>query len=214
MKRISLFSVKPSFIPVGEQSASEIWQREVCFDKGGIYLLSAASGAGKTSLFAYLYGERNDYGGNIFFDDRNISTFGDREWNSVRKQSVSHVFQDLRLFDGLTVMENIELKNRLTGCFRRSLIARWIERAGIADKTDERVENLSQGQRQRVAIIRALCQPFDFMLLDEPFSHLDEKNIAIMSEIISEEVCRLRAGLIVCSLGEEYGFEYSKKLIL
>jgi ABC-type lipoprotein export system ATPase subunit len=214
MKSIQLNRIQPPFLASAEQTASEIWFKDTVFEKGECYLLSASSGAGKTSLFSYLFGERKDYKGQILFDEQNIASFKENEWHTIRKTSVSHVFQDLRLFDELTVMENIELKNSLTDCFRKSLISQWLEHAGIADKTNIRVEKLSYGQKQRTAIIRALCQPFDFLLLDEPFSHLDNNNIEIMTEIISEEITRRRAGLIVCSLGEEYGFDYTKKLNL
>jgi ABC-type multidrug transport system ATPase subunit len=70
------------------------------------------------------------------------------------------------------------------------------------------VKTLSLGQRQRVAIIRALCQPFDFLLMDEPFSHLDDDNIAILTELIGSEVEKQKAGMILTSLGSEYNFTY------
>jgi len=211
MNEIRLSNVKPSFLNEIDHSGSEIWFRDIRFKKGERYLLAASSGAGKTSLFAYMFGERRDYKGEIRFDERPINSFNDRKWNNIRREQASLVFQDLRLFEGLTVMENIELKNGLTDRFRRSLVDNWLRRSGIADKANERIERLSFGQRQRAAIIRALCQPFDFLLLDEPFSHLDRDNIQTMTEIIAEEVCRVKAGLILCSLGDEYDFEYSTK---
>ncbi|MDR1562000.1 MAG: ATP-binding cassette domain-containing protein [Dysgonamonadaceae bacterium] len=212
MNEIRLSNLQPPFISGVDNSASEIWFNKVSFLRGKNCLLSAASGAGKTTLFACLFGERKNFKGNIFFDLSNISTFGDREWNVVRRNFISHVFQDLRLFDELTVIENIGLKNCLTRHKRKEDIRLMLEKAGIADKAGERVEHLSWGQKQRVAIIRALCQPFDFLLLDEPFSHLDRDNIAIMTGIIGEEITARGAGLIICSLGDEHGFEYQQKI--
>jgi ABC-type lipoprotein export system ATPase subunit len=214
MKEIRVSNLQPSFISNTGRPASEIWFNKVSFQKGSNYLLSATSGAGKTSLFAYLFGERKDFEGNIFFDLQNISTFGHREWTHVRRQAISHVFQDLRLFDELTVIENIELKNRLIRHKTKADIRHLLEQSGIADKIDKPAEHLSWGQKQRVAIIRSLCQPFDFLLLDEPFSHLDRDNTAIMTRIIQAELSSRGAGLILSSLGEEYGFEYQRKYIL
>ena len=57
------------------------------------------------------------------------------------------------------------------------------------------------GQQQRVGIIRALCQPFDFILLDEPVSHLDSRNNLIAARIIAEEADRQGAGIISTSVG-------------
>ena len=73
---------------------------------------------------------------------------------------------------------------------------------------------MSYGQRQRVAIIRALCQPFEFLLMDEPFSHLDDANIKIASNLIKEELKMQQAGFLLVSLGERYYFKYDKEIVL
>ena len=64
------------------------------------------------------------------------------------------------------------------------------------------------------AIIRSLCQPFEYLLLDEPFSHLDAENTKIACELINEELKAQKASLIMVSLGEKYDFQYDKELIL
>ena len=69
---------------------------------------------------------------------------------------------------------------------------------------------LSGGQQQRVAFIRMLCQPADFMLLDEPMSHLDERNAAVMAGILLEEVRTNGTGVIVTSVGKRFEIEYDK----
>lgn len=58
---------------------------------------------------------------------------------------------------------------------------------GIADKVDAKIGRMSFGQQQRVAMMRALCQPFDFILADEPISHLDDNNSRIMADIMMTE---------------------------
>ncbi len=57
---------------------------------------------------------------------------------------------------------------------------------GIADKVDAKIGRMSFGQQQRVAMMRALCQPFDFILADEPISHLDDNNSRIMADIMMD----------------------------
>jgi ABC-type lipoprotein export system ATPase subunit len=214
VNKIKINKVLPFFISDADTPASEIWSKEVSFEKGTNYLISASSGAGKTSLFAYLFGERKDYRGDILFDERKIAALGDNEWNNIRRNKISHVFQGLRLFEGLTVFENIVLKNRLTGFKKTKEIKELLRRVGLSDKENEKVEHLSFGQQQRAAVIRALCQPFDFLLLDEPFSHLDKTNTEILSEIIREELQNRQAGMVLCSLGEEYSFDYSRMIKL
>ena len=81
---------------------------------------------------------------------------------------------------------------------------------GIADKMDARVGQMSFGQQQRVAMIRALVQPFDFIIVDEPVSHLDEKNSRIMGEVMLEEAKAQGAGIIVTSIGKHMMLDYEK----
>ena len=85
---------------------------------------------------------------------------------------------------------------------------------GIADKRNTRIDHMSYGQQQRVALIRALCQPFEFLLLDEPISHLDDRNSDIMRDIILTEVERQGAALIATSIGKHMNIEYDKSLSL
>ena len=69
---------------------------------------------------------------------------------------------------------------------------------------------MSFGQQQRVAMIRALVQPFDFLMVDEPISHLDDENSAIMAEIMMEEARSQGAGVIVTSIGKHMNMSYDK----
>ena len=78
----------------------------------------------------------------------------------------------------------------------------------------KRCETLSYGERQRIAIIRALIQPFDWLLLDEPFSHLDSENARKAAALISAEVLARNAGMIVTSHGANSFFEYDSTLTL
>ena len=85
---------------------------------------------------------------------------------------------------------------------------------GIEGKKDQKVEQMSFGQQQRVAFIRALCQPSDFIFLDEPISHLDDGNSRIMAEILKEEVNRRGTGVIVTSIGKQLPLGYDRILKL
>jgi ABC-type lipoprotein export system ATPase subunit len=204
----------PYFISGTDASVSEIWCKKAIFKKGEYYLLSASSGAGKSSLLSFLFGERNDYQGDILFDETKIDALCSKEWREIRRKQISLVFQGLRLFPELTTFENIILKNRLTNYKTEDEIIRLLNYLGLAGKKDEKVALLSFGQQQRVAILRALCQPFDFFFLDEPFSHLDEANIEILSELILKELQIRQAGMIICSLGQKYAFNYQHCLKL
>jgi len=88
------------------------------------------------------------------------------------------------------------------------------ERLGIADKMDRPTGKLSIGQQQRVAIIRTLCQPADFFLLDEPVSHLDAENNRTVARMIAEEVSQTGAAVIATSVGNNLEIEAEEVLSL
>ena len=69
---------------------------------------------------------------------------------------------------------------------------------------------MSFGQQQRVALIRTLCQPFDFVFADEPISHLDDDNSAVMGQILTAEAKRQGAGIIVTSIGKHIDLPYDR----
>ncbi|MBP1594081.1 MAG: transporter ATP-binding protein, partial [Bacteroidetes bacterium] len=175
-----------------------------------IYLIEADSGTGKSSLCSYIYGYRNDYQGTFNFDKENIRNLSVSKWVDIRKHSISMLFQELRLFTELTALENIQLKNNLTGYKSQKEIETLFEAMGIDDKYNSKVGKLSFGQQQRVAFIRSLCQPFDFIFLDEPISHLDETNGQIMGDLLMQEVKQQGAGVIVTSIGKHIELNYNK----
>ena len=208
MDEIRLQQVLPRVFARRDSITSDIWHRDLIFRKGERCLIEAASGTGKSSLCSYLYGYRGDYEGIITFDGKNIRSLDTAGWTALRRRSLSLLFQELRLFPELTALENVLLKNRLSGYKNRQEILTLFEAAGIADKVNEKTGILSFGQQQRVAFIRCLCQPFDFILLDEPVSHLDENNARILARLLEEEAGRQGAGILVTSIGKALPLSY------
>lgn len=209
MDSINLQQTLPEVFAGRDAIHSSVWHRQVSFKKGETYLVEAASGTGKSSLCSYLYGSRSDYQGIITFDQTNIRNLSTAQWTQIRKRHISHLFQDLRLFVELSVRENIQLKNQLTGFKSKKEINALLNELGIADKVNSPVAKLSFGQQQRVAFIRALCQPADFFMLDEPISHLDEDNAGIMGTLLLREAKAQGAGVIVTSIGKHIGLLYN-----
>lgn len=208
MDEIRLQQVLPRVFARRDSITSDIWHRDLIFRKGERCLIEAASGTGKSSLCSYLYGYRGDYEGIITFDGKNIRSLDTAGWTALRRRSLSLLFQELRLFPELTALENVLLKNRLSGYKSRQEILTLFEAADIADKVNEKTGILSFGQQQRVAFIRCLCQPFDFILLDEPVSHLDENNARVLARLLEEEAGRQGAGILVTSIGKALPLSY------
>jgi ABC-type lipoprotein export system ATPase subunit len=215
MQKIELRQALPKvFAERRGEISSDVWLRDLTFSRGELYLIEAASGTGKSSLCSFVYGYRNDFEGAISFDSDNVKALSVKQWTEVRRNNLSILFQEMRLFGELTAMENIEIKNRLTGYKSREEIVALLARMGVADKADIKADNLSFGQQQRVAFVRALCQPFDFVMLDEPISHLDDANGAVMGEILMEELKRRGAGALVTSIGKHIDLPYDHRLRL
>lgn len=209
MNNIKLQQTLPNVF-IERNIISEVWKKNLEFRKGEIYLIEADSGTGKSSLCSYVYGYRNDYQGAFCFDDKNIRDLSVSNWVELRKHSLSMLFQELRLFTELSALENIQLKNNLTKYKSEKEIETLFDAMGIPDKLNSKVGKLSFGQQQRVAFIRSLCQPFDFIFLDEPISHLDETNGQIMGGLLMEEVNKQGAGVIVTSIGKHIELNYNK----
>lgn len=214
MEKIQFQDVVPHVFAQRKDFHSDIWNTKLTFEKEHLYLIEANSGMGKSTFCSYVTGYRHDYSGQIAFDDRDLRTLRTRNWTDIRQRHISLLYQELRLFPELTSWENVEIKNQLTHFKTRQEISTWFERLGIADKMDAKVGLMSFGQQQRVALIRALVQPFDFLLADEPISHLDDENARVMGDIMMEEAGRQGAGVIVTSIGKHMNLDYQKTLHL
>lgn len=208
MKRITINNAVPEIFASREDLRSEIWHSEVCFERGGRYLIEAESGTGKSSLCSYLYGQRGDYRGEILFDGEDIASYKTSQWCNIRQREISILFQDLKLFGELTALQNIEIKNDITHTKTRNEIVALFDEFGIGDKLLSRIDHMSFGQQQRVALIRALCQPFSFLLLDEAISHLDDTNSDIMRDIVMREAKARDAAIIATSIGKHMNIDY------
>lgn len=208
MNSIQLQQALPNVFLGRDDINSEIWLRDVTFEKGKTYLVEANSGTGKSSLCSYIYGYRHDYQGRILFDGEDTRDYSVSKWIDIRKHHFSLLWQELRLFPELTAWENVIIKNKLTGFQKKRGIEEWFEMLGIADRKDALCGRMSFGQQQRVAMIRALCQPFDFIFIDEPVSHLDDTNSDIMGRILTAEAERQGAGIIATSIGKRIEIKY------
>lgn len=213
MKQITVRGVVPQVF-VGEPLDSQVWHRDITFTTPEFSLIEAESGAGKSSLCSFLYGYRKDYEGAILFDDTDISQFTIEQWCRVRTHHLSLLPQELRIFPELTALENIQIKNKLTHFKSEAEIVAMLARLELDKKVHSPAGLLSRGQQQRVAIVRALCQPMNFLLLDEPVSHLDVRNNKMAAALIVDELAAQNASAIATSVGAVIDLPYNRTLKL
>lgn len=214
LETITMHGMLPRVFSGEAIPASEVWKSEVVFRRGETVLVEAASGAGKSSMCAYIFGSRADYEGLLEFNGHDAAALTPDDWQRMRRMNLAYLPQELFLFPELTAWENIQLKNSLTDSVSSQRVESWMKSLGILFRRDYPAGKMSIGQQQRLAIVRALCQPFDFILLDEPVSHLDEENNRIAARIIVEEARRQGAGIISTSVGNHLLLDYDRILKL
>ncbi|HRO43419.1 MAG TPA: ATP-binding cassette domain-containing protein [Flavipsychrobacter sp.] len=196
------------------ENSSDVWKKTLSFHKGEHVFIQAPSGTGKTTLIHILYGLRTDYEGEVHWDGKLLNGMNETQQAHLRAGFLSVVFQDLRLFSEFTTWENLEIKRTLTNTVAQQRVEEMLQRLGILEKKNALAKTLSYGEQQRVAIIRALLQPFDWLLMDEPFSHLDSVNIDKAVSLIAEVSAANNAGIILADLERNDYFLYHKKLFL
>ena len=197
---INLGSVVPSYFETNTISNSDVWGKMVTFSQGKHVHIVAPSGSGKTSLMHFIYGLRKDYHGTISYGNDPIHDYLPDDFSSVRQSSISIIFQDMRLFHTVSARENIEIKRQLDPYHPAAKIDEMANKLGIGNKLQRITNTCSYGEKQRIAIIRALMQPFKFLLLDEPFSNLDDENRAKAMKLIAEECMVRNASMIFADL--------------
>lgn len=208
--QLQLHNLLPTYFSDTRKQTSEVWGKELFFRPGEMIKIVAPSGSGKTSLMHFLYGLRNDYHGAINYANGPLKNYSPEDFATQRREKVSIVLQDLRLLPEQTVYENLFIKHQLNPYHPAEKIGEMAERLGIGDKLNATCKTCSYGEQQRVAIVRALLQPFHFLLLDEPFSHLDTNNSVKAMELMLEEARLRGAAIVFADLERIDYFPYTK----
>lgn len=211
---ISLKHIIPAPLADSFDKDSDIWGKNLRIDEKEFVHVSAPSGSGKTTLVSILYGLRKDYSGEFLLNNKLSTQFTADDWSKLRAAQVSIVFQDLELLEEVTALDNILLKNQLSNHFELNQILEYAKTLGIDHRLDAKASELSRGEKQRVCILRALSMPFSWLILDEPFSHLDEENTQKAIQLIQTVAKQNDAGLLLVNLFDDNYFEYSSKLNL
>lgn len=149
---------------------------DLSITQGEFVYLIGKSGAGKTSLLRMLYADRHIDSGEASVCGFDVAHIKQKQIPMLRRK-IGIVFQNSRLLDDRNVYDNLSFILRATGWRDRKLIdeqiAKTVAAVGIADKVEHSTHNLSEGERQRVGIARALINNPDLILADEPTGNLD-----------------------------------------
>lgn len=154
---------------------------------GEIVGIVGTSGSGKTTLLNIIGLIDSDFEGELYIDDVNISSCNEKELAKLRNQKIGFVLQDFALIERYNVSQNVELPliySKIKRKERRKISQKYLEKMGIADKTDSKPSELSGGEKQRVAIARSLATEPKIILADEPTGSLDYKTTDEIMEVL------------------------------
>ena len=138
------------------------------------------SGSGKTTLFNILFGLDTSYDGKYSIDNRNTRDFSNKIWDKTRREDIHIVFQDFKLIENFTVLENLTLTLNCSVSSAEDAL----EKLNILELKNEKVRNISGGEKQRLAISRAIIGNPKILLLDEPTGNLDDTNADIIMKCV------------------------------
>lgn len=180
------------------KNGSEISFPNVSFDNGSQVLILGKSGCGKTTLLHLLAGLLRPKTGYIELNQTNLSQINGAALDKFRGQEIGIVFQSPHFIDSLSVKENLILAQTLAGN-RKDLekVKALLSELGVLDKLDAKIKELSQGQKQRVSIARALINSPKLILADEPTSALDDDNCAAVVDLLKQQALKYGATLLV-----------------
>ena len=188
------------------ENETAIDYKDITFEDGKSYMLLGASGCGKSTLLNMIAGILSPETGAIEIDGVDMTTKSQAEKDKFRIEKIGYIFQDFKLINEMTVMDNIEIL-RLEK-IDISDADSVLDSLGILEKKNKKIKHLSGGERQRVAIARAIVKKPDIILADEPTGNL---NFSI-GETVIRQLMEISAGktLIAVTHDERLGkyFDY------
>ena len=190
------------------QNETEIQYKDIVFESGKSYMLLGASGCGKSTLLNMIAGILSATTGEIIIDGKNMSQATQQEKDKFRIQNIGYIFQDFKLINEMTVLDNINIL-RLEG-IDTSNASTLLRDLGIEEKKNSKIKHLSGGQKQRVAIARALVKTPQIILADEPTGNL---NFAIGEQVIKELISIARGKTLIAVTHDERLAKYFDEVI-
>ncbi len=177
----------------------------ISFHRGEFILLIGPSGSGKTTLLTLIAGFQSSTSGEIYLFNKRIPSYTSKDLQKLRAASIGFVFQQFHLLESLSVIENILLVTKFAGREKRSAKEKAEEllaRFEVGHLRDSSPDKLSQGEKQRIAVIRALVNDAPIIIADEPTGNLSTDQGMAIVRFLKEFVMKENRLVIVASHDE------------
>lgn len=178
--------------------------------------ITGPSGSGKTTLLSIMGGLEKPTSGTVELFGKQIDSMSDQELSKLRLQEIGFIFQEHNLLPSLTIRENIELPMELaktSTSMREKTIKELLDIVKLEHLADRLPSEISRGQRQRIAALRALANFPKIILGDEPTSDLDRENARILLEFLKKINELYRTTIIITSTDDTLHKEYTKRSV-
>lgn len=183
--------------------------------QGAHYLILGTSGSGKTTLLHLLSGLLIPQQGSVHVHDTNISKMSGAQLDAFRGKHIGVVFQVPHFIAALTVSENLQIAQKLSGNrMDKNHIHDVLSQLNLGHKIESLPSNLSQGEKQRVSIARAIINKPKVIFADEPTAALDDKNTVEVTRLLKETATNNNATLIIVTHDNRLKAEFENKIIL
>lgn len=158
-------------------------------EEGQECALQGSSGSGKSTFLNLVAGLLPPDRGKVVLDGQDLARLGEAARDSYRARKIGYIFQSFHLLPALSALENVLLGMYIGGHCDVERATQLLERVGLGDRLQHRPAQLSVGQRQRVAVARAVANRPRLVLADEPTGNLDRATSITVMELI-REICR------------------------
>jgi len=186
----------------GEAQVCALHNSSLAFAPGTLSLITGPSGSGKTTLLSLLGCLLSPDEGSVFVDGLAVHALDEQQRTAVRREKISFVFKAFLLLHSLSAIENVALAHeiRCPGQSEGRVKARdLLSRFGLEQRLDREPDELSPGEKQRVAVARALVSDPPIILADEPTASLDEEAGKVICQILRNEVDQNGRTVVVVS---------------